>query len=617
MRVMLGVVLWCLLGSSVCLAQQQQDDAVASAEAPRSDVRVIFDVSGSMRRNDPDQLSASALELLVAMLPSGARGGLWTFGKRVDNPLPVAKVDRQWRDQARALAPQLVDYQQFTDIEAAIRQAGDSAGSGRRHLVLLTDGVIDLQAPVSDKATRDAASRRALLEELGPRLAEQGVVIHAIAFSQEADLALVERLAQTTDGLATLARTPDDLLRSFLDILDRIFPADRVPLRDGQFVIDPGVESFSALLFHDPESPPTTLIGPDGQRYGRDDHPETIRWQAEPRFDLITVPSPQEGEWRVEGEIDDGSRISVASELALRTAELPATLYLDFAVPLTAWLESEGEPLPEGEHPEGLKVRAELEDLEGETLAASELARDGRRFSGRLPAPTQVGNARLVIDAAGENFQRQQVQAVNVLPALDARLQDGRRRVVLEAQHPRLTADNTRPWAELQGEALEVEARGERHWRIALPALDADYRLPLLLGAKVTLDGETREIRLPSLSLNPEARIGVDAAGRDGDALDARSLPGEERGDGEPQEGLADRVVETIEALPRQAQALWRDAGPEIEQLTRRLGADPEVVRPWMLVVAVLALLLVLLILMTGRRGPSRRRHPGREEPHV
>lgn len=144
MRVMFGAVLGCLLWSTSVFAQQVTEDVESQNDKRQADVaadvRVIFDVSGSMQDNDPERLSASALELIASLLPEGSRGGLWTFGERVENPLPVGPVDRRWREQARSLAPRLVDYQQYTDIEAAIRQASEEPG-GERHLILLTDGV--------------------------------------------------------------------------------------------------------------------------------------------------------------------------------------------------------------------------------------------------------------------------------------------------------------------------------------------------------------------------------------------------------------------------------------------------------------------------------------------
>lgn len=626
MRVMFGAVLGCLLWSTTVFAQQVTEDVEskddkhqAQADAT-ADVRVIFDVSGSMRDNDPERLSASALELLASLLPAGSRGGLWTFGERVENPLPVGPVDRRWREQARSLAPRLVDYQQYTDIEAAIRQASEESG-GERHLILLTDGVIDLDPAGGNKAIRDARSRQTLLDELAPALAERGVTIHAIAFSPQADLALVERLAQASQGLAALAQSPEDLLRGFLDIFERIFPTDQVPLSDNRFPIDPEVETFSALLFHEPDTAPSVLVGPDGRRYTPENLPAGASWQRQPRFDLITVPSPEEGEWRVEGDLAQDSRVSVVSPLVLHTTELPATLYQGFDLPLEAWLaRDDGAPM-EASRLDDMRVTVELQALDGAVMTASPLTQatpDAKRFSGVLPAPNLTGNARLVIDVEGEDVHRQRVQAVNVLPAISARREDGQ--VWFEAEHPALNAANTRLSATLQGEALPIESLGERRWRVKLPELPADIGVPLQIDAQVQLDGESRELKLPRLLLNPDGRILLDEARLDGAELISRDLPEAPGGaaslseaDAIDKDAAADRVVETINALPGQA-----------KRLVQNLEDQP---RSW-LVWAALAVVLLLVLWGLGarrRRGGQTSRHlPAQsessrrsEDPHV
>src|SRR5690554_7684393 len=141
---------------------------LAQLPVAEPEVRVIVDVSGSMRGNDPEQLAASAVELLAALLPDGVRAGVWTFGTEVATPLPLAGVDDAWRRRAMALRPDLVEYQQYTDIEAAVAAAAEPPAEGERHLVLLTDGVIDLPPARGDKPAIDGASRRRLLESLAP-----------------------------------------------------------------------------------------------------------------------------------------------------------------------------------------------------------------------------------------------------------------------------------------------------------------------------------------------------------------------------------------------------------------------------------------------------------------
>ncbi|MBB3140164.1 VWA domain-containing protein [Halomonas organivorans] len=595
------LVLW-LLGAVAMAAAQP-----ASA---RPDVRVVVDVSGSMKAHDPDRLAASAMGLLVSLLPEGASAGVWTFGERVDNPLPLGRVESAWRERALALPPALRDYQQYTDIETALRRAVDAEANGGRHLILMTDGVIDLPPARGAKPGIDRDSRRRLVEELAPTLADQGVAVHAIAFSDEADLALVERLAQSTGGLAARVDSPEGLLGAFLDIFERIFPADRLPLDDeGRFIVDKGVDSLSALVFHEPDAPPLTLVAPDGTRYQAETAPEGANWQVEPHFDLIRLPEPQAGEWRLEGRVGERSRISVSGPWHLRTSPLPATLYRGFPVPVEAWLEAEADA---ANLPGNLTLEVALEDADGEEQASVVLNAGAEgRFEGELPPPDLTGNARLVVRASGDGFTRQRSQAVNVLPAIGAVHDPAAGRVVLVAEHPRLTRDNTRIRGDLRGESLSAEAVGEARWTLSLPSLDPELRQPLELTATVTLDGETRELNLPQLMLNPDARVGI-AGTEAGPTLAAERFAGpDDQAAPDASPSLADRFVEGVNAVPAKLRLAWQAGWPGLVERVRGWSHGPMF---WILLALAIGLVLLRLLWRHTSRSASSRE---RRDPHV
>ncbi|MBF7053438.1 VWA domain-containing protein [Halomonas sp. KAO] len=580
---------------------------LAQPVGDRPEVRVIIDVSGSMRANDPDRLRASALELLVSLLPEGTSAGVWTFGETVANPLPSGEVNADWRRRAQALGPALAGVQPYTDIEAAVRRAAAPAAEGWRHLVLLTDGVIDLPPARGSKPEVDVASRRELLDELAVELADSGVVVHAIAFSDQADMALVESLSRTTGGLPAPVASPESLLVAFLDIVERIFPTDRIPLEDGRFHIEPGVEAFSALLFHAPDAEPLVLVGPQGREYRATTPPAGWRWKVEPRFDLLRVPDPMSGEWRVEGEVVEQSRIGVTSALALRTGVLPATAFLGFPLPIEAWLERNG--VPYTDELEGLSLRADLAAADGEVRGTTRLARDGERFRGELPAPVRAGSARLVITAEAEGMVRQRSQAINLLAPLEAIHQPESRRVVLSARHPELAHHNTRPWAELAGERLEAEPQGERRWVIALPELDDSVSRPLKLGADVRLEQQTHRLRLPPLMLFADSATGLDLASGRGELSAERFHQDLAAGHGRDEAGgVVERFIVAINEGVASGVDQWRTSW---QPRLAVLAARPLV---WALVGGTV-LIVMLLFVLRGRR--QRRRPAHREDPHV
>lgn len=111
------------------------------------DVRVVIDISGSMKETDPQNLRVPALNLVVELLPEGSRAGVWTFGQYVNNTLPVGEVDNRWRNKARAAAREINSSGQRTNLTEALAKAGNGTRSNSRFdqsIILLTDGKIDM-----------------------------------------------------------------------------------------------------------------------------------------------------------------------------------------------------------------------------------------------------------------------------------------------------------------------------------------------------------------------------------------------------------------------------------------------------------------------------------------
>ncbi|WP_110685323.1 VWA domain-containing protein [Salinicola aestuarinus] len=604
----------------------------ASGSAP--DVRMVVDVSGSMKQNDPQNLRANALGFAAALLPPSATSSVWTFGTTVDNPLRTGAVDASWRELADRLAPRLTDYQQFTDIERALRQAADDdvdatspLGGGRdRHLILLTDGMVDLPATGEAKARQDAASRQRILQELAPRLAREGVVVHTIGLSDNVDRALLEQTAQQTDGLAAVARTPEALLRAFLDVLDRILPGDRVPIDARQrFAIDDDIDQFNALLFHTPAQSPPELVGPDGQRYSRDSHPGNVEWLSNDRYELIRVPEPTAGEWRIDGEIGDDSRIGIQAGIRLRSNALPATLYQNIATPLEVWLEDEGEALGAGALPQGMVVRAELRDLDGQVLSQVTLAPESGstaekaaptgetgRFRGDLTGTAALGNARLAVIAESDRLTRERVQAVNVVAALEARLSDDSRHIVVSANHPGLDTRNTELSARLPGQALGIRQTGDREWTIDVPETDPGASLPIRITAEAQLEGRRLHFELPVVRLNPDAAVGLDGAGAiRAVQSDARVEDDTLGTSGELAFGDGMTPAQMIEYAQARARQGWSLAKPYVDDYVIPYAQRPVT---WLVIGVMLMLVVLWRSLATARR---RRRSARRAEPSL
>jgi len=115
---------------------------------PPADVRLLIDISGSMKKNDPDNLRRPALALVTELLPPGALAGVWTFGQQVNELVPHGPVNDAWRAMAREKIPHISSVALFTDIRCRFRKSRPRTQGHQNkpntHVILLTDGMVDV-----------------------------------------------------------------------------------------------------------------------------------------------------------------------------------------------------------------------------------------------------------------------------------------------------------------------------------------------------------------------------------------------------------------------------------------------------------------------------------------
>jgi len=396
----------------------------ALAAKPPSDVRLLIDISGSMKQNDPKNLRRPALELLVQVVPEKSRAGVWTFGQAVNMLVPHQAVTEKWRKDAAKQVNQIGSVALYTDIGQALEKAAydfDKLDPKlRTSVILLTDGMVD----VSPDPQKDAASRERILKEIMPRYRAAGVAIHSIALSKHADTELLEQLAIGTNGITAVAENADELMKVFLRLFDEAAPPDQVPLKDNTFLIDSSVNEFTALVFRKKDAAPTYLTGPDGKRIDEKSAGGDVRWHATADYDLVTVSNPFEGEWKLSADTDPDTRVTVVSDLSLDVERLPKNLFLGNLPTLHAHLTQDGKPLKDKAFLSIIDVAVEVHQTESDkrwrkSLSKGAPAPDDGIYSASLSMMKEVAPYEVYINVDGKTFQRSAKQLVTVREAFE------------------------------------------------------------------------------------------------------------------------------------------------------------------------------------------------------
>lgn len=399
----------------------------------KPDVRLVIDVSGSMKRNDPNNLRQPAVELLVRMVPDGAKAGVWTFGQSVNMLIPHRTVNAEWRAVAARKAGDINSVGLFTNIGGALETAAYDLQkrdpSYLTSVILLTDGMVD----ISKSAAENEAERRRVVEQVFPSLKQAGYKVHAVALSDEADMALMEKLALTTGGTFAVANTADDLMKIFLRAFDQAVPSQKVPLQNNRFLVDSSIDEFTALIFRTDPAEQTRLIGPDQLVMRSDKFPKDVSWLRTRTYDLVTVKDPYEGEWQIVAAFGPESRVTVVSNLALRVKTLPNNLVLGASETLSFVLYADGKAVTDRTFLGLLQVNASLrygrtEDAVAEpvwsTTVAGDSADDKGVFTIPLPTLEKMGVYDLQLSVDGKTFQRQFSHRISVREPFSVHLED-------------------------------------------------------------------------------------------------------------------------------------------------------------------------------------------------
>jgi uncharacterized protein (TIGR03503 family) len=370
--------------------------APLEAKEAINDVRVIVDISGSMKKNDPNNLRQPAVRLISNLLPENSKAGIWTFGKYTNMLVKHGQVDDQWKSNATQLSNQINSAGSLTNIGDAIERASKSwskpDANTKRSIILLTDGMVD----ISKSAAENERERQRVIDILLPKLKKQGVVVHTIALSDGADKELMALLAGHTDGWFEAVADATQLQKVFLKIFAQAAPRDSVPLTDNKFKVDASIDEFTILVFRKAGSEKAKLLNPSQTVIEEGGGNTNAVWFSDSGYDLITVKNPQAGEWGILADVDPDNRVMVVSDLKLRTPDIPNTMLANEVVNYAAALLQEGEIIDKSSFLELVEFKLEVRSPDGitEVISLNDRGQKGDpvQFDGEYATKLDVGN---------------------------------------------------------------------------------------------------------------------------------------------------------------------------------------------------------------------------------
>lgn len=450
---------------------------LTAADAAENDIKLIIDVSGSMEKNDPDNLRRSSVNLLMNLLPEDASAAVWLFGDEIEPLVPFGAVTAEFKAFAMGQSKLIHSRGLLTDIGGALELAMLQDNRGGK-AILLSDGMVDLGP---DPALNLGEQAR-ITDRLIPQLIASNAEVHTVALSENADRKVLEAVARGTGGLFEVAKTADDLTRIFLRLFDDAVIQDRLPIERGKFLVDSTVEEFTLLAFSNSDSAAVQIRSPDDQYFLAKDHPEGVNWYQDAGFDLITVSKPIEGEWRLFSDEDPQNRVTVLSDLKLDVTNLENVL------------QEASFPILEVRFLQGADVVTETSFLNLIDLQLVVLTPSGKRIAKSLGEPVEgifttdlaifaePGRYQINVNVDGKSFRREVVQEIEYVSPARVVFSATERLVMVRPVAVGLLGKELRMIARLEHEdapkrLLPMLSDGEL-WRVSLQDVpDGKYEL--------------------------------------------------------------------------------------------------------------------------------------------
>ncbi len=502
----------------------------ATSAAANVDVRILIDVSGSMKANDVRNLRIPAVRLVAELMPLGAKAGIWTFSEVVEELIPADIVDGAWKAAAISATRKIHSRGQFTDIEAALSTATEDwdstdAVEPGRHVILLTDGMVD----VSKQAADSAASRKRIFTEGLARIKSYGAQVHTIALSENSDRQLMTILAESTDGWAEEVEDATSLQRVFLHMFEQAASPDSIPLLDNRFEVDNSISEMTLLVFRGQSADPLQLVSPSGTLIDERSLPSNIKWRGESGYDLVSVSNPATGTWQINTDPDPDNRVLIVTDLKLALNPLPTVVLVDEMLTIEARITERGQPLVREDFLKLLQAETVVSGTTNKEPEAFPIPLDKNlaRFRSEHVIDWPSGDYELVIRVDGGTFQREQRSKMRIHSApitfSSSVAEDGQSLTVFgDAEIGLIALDSlagfvlvAKPDGSSEVFDLPPFTSGEVKLEIAAPINGIYHIEPRIIGRSAS----GRVLNFKPLTLTPEVTEGADVVVDVGEAV--------------------------------------------------------------------------------------------------
>ena len=410
MKIIMNIILSLLW---TCIFMFAQGTVMAQSRS-NVDVAIVMDSSGSMIKTDPRSLRIPAAKLFISLLGSSDRAAVLSFSDQGYPLADLTPVNNEANKQKLLNATDKITSKGlYTNLYGAFNKGMeillDAKEEGREQIiVLMSDGMMD----VGD-SDRDRQLLAKLKSELSGVLKKNNIKVYAIAFTNQSDRSLLERLSKQTGGFYNLALTDKEFHLIFTSIFESLKSPEMLPMEKNGFLIDGSIQEVTIVVSKESAATGIQINSPDGQQYAGNQKYSGISWFVSDNFDMITVQKPVNGRWEILYSTGENNKAYIITDLKLETNF--EQLYAVFGenLDIKAWLEKEGAIIRGGEVLKTTDIYIELNNPDGKISHLNPL-NDGDGIFQKRITPFKDGNYTLKVIAKGKTYEREKAFLFNV-----------------------------------------------------------------------------------------------------------------------------------------------------------------------------------------------------------
>ncbi len=414
------------------------------------DVVLAIDSSGSMKKTDPMSLRIPAAKLFMSLLDKDDRAAIISFSGSSKPLIEFTPVNNEENKETLfKAAEQITSDGLYTNLYDAMNSGikmlpGDNESDRSQIIVLMSDGMMDVGDP--DEDTKLLAK---IKTELISVLKEKSVKVYTIAFTDQSDRKLLERVSKRTGGFYNLALTDKDLHVIFTSIFESLKTPDMLPMDKNEFVIDNSIEEVTIVATKKDPSVKIQLKDPMGRIYAANDKTVGVKWFESNKFEMVTVISPPAGKWEILFSTGKNNKAYIITNLKMRTNF--DKLYTTYGKPLDIkiWLEKEGSTIKEQTVLDTIDIYMEVTKPDGKIMRLKPFNKGEGVFLRRV-APFKAGNYKMKIIAKGKTFEREKSFVFNV-----AGVQESKEDIEIERHEKKMKEEKKKEEKEKHEEKAE------------------------------------------------------------------------------------------------------------------------------------------------------------------